>query len=1030
MADVSIKIQLQDTIEDVIGGVSSNKATNNVSSIVSKNTQKNDGTPLLSFAPGYIKFDVDGNLVNADGVAGKAILEGTYNGFVFGATNASGEYSVTLTITGSHIDSLIFYGDKLANQFPIEAYLDGDTANKIYSDDYIWAIVFDASTTSHSVTFTKWNRANYNACFTHIAVLRNELWLDKAWIKNVESVSQCTGQPNEIFYGTIANSGSAEILDRNGELLDYITEGIIENSNLPVSIWANGKQVQAHITNNSDYDTNSITLSFEMTNDFENWNNINYDGYLFSTTSINAYNMLVSVLNSIGYQNDYSNNYTGQLIDEMLDTYILIGNSTDSNVSEMSVKSYLQSITIPYPCLKSDTFKNIIEKFCILAQLQVYKDDNNKIKFISARPCVTTNELTKAIIIPAKHESSVFAETKILKNKYNGVEINKKIITKEENSNIYSSNTIYCCEDRVFIGNNEGVNEEIYDVYGGTFDTTNWFQFNFSIDLEKLNKERNLPINLDELKIEIVLNRKNYKMRNFNYTQDVEADTSNNILLKYSSTELNYHAFDTAFIDGQSVFNNIYSAKIDNNILYIRCQIEWATDIGSAVFEDVSYNMAFVQDFTFNILKPTYSIEDNTLKTGDKTVKINDCILIQENALFNDTYDISSLISNNIKYDYGLGIADATVTIICSNYYDINGNLVKDWSKGEIIQVGDIVRVDKDNEGNSASSYKDGTPRLWRVTGRTFRKQGVPLIDLELQEIRQYFKVVFMNGDEVYATQLVDHGEKATEPTAPTVGTGYAFEGWFTADNQEFNFNTSINQDITLYAKIEPQQISVTYEISSNTTISIERLSSDKENATIGSISTSETIYYNDQIKYVVSSSANFDYLGINVNDADTTSVNSSLTKIVTITEPTEIKTFIENWILVSQQQSVDVGFPNDAGSATTAVVVNNYNSGEELRVNTMLYVYLKNKITNDIDTLEVKIGQSGSNWLYSPGYVPFVWAVPSGAYESYYPFSIDFEFSPQSADSDITITVTKENADDYVSTSGYGMSFYALRKS
>lgn len=735
MADVSIKIQLQDTIEDVIGGVSANKATNNVSSIVSKNTKKNDGTPLLSFASGYIKFDVDGNLVNSDGVAGKAILEGTYNGFVFGATDANGEYSVTLTITGSHIDSLIFYGDKLANQFPIEAYLDGDNTNKIYSNDSIWAIVFDTSTTSHTVTFTKWNRANYNACFTHIAVLRNELWLDKAWIKNVESVSQSTGQPNEIFYGIIANSGSAEILDRNGELLDYITDGIIENSNLPVSIWANGKQVQAHITNNSDYDTNSITLSFEMTNEFENWDNINYDGYLFSTTSTTAYDMLVSVLNSIGYQNDYSNNYMGQLIDEMLENKIVIGNLIDDNTAEMSIKSYLQSITIPYPCLKSDTIRNIIEKFCILAQLQVYKDDNNKIKFISARPCITTNDLTKVLIIPVKHENSRFLETKILKNKYNGVEINKKIITKEENSNIYSSNPIYCCEDRIFVGNDEGKNDETYDVFGGTFDTTNWFQFNFSIDLEKLNKERNLPINLDELKIETILNRKNYTRKNGEYTLDVKADTSNNILLKYSAIELKYHMYNSARIDGQFVANNLYSAKIENNILYIRCQVEWATDIGSAELEDVSYNIAFIQDFTFNILKPTYSIEDNNLKTGDNVIKINDCILIQENTLFNNNYYISNLISNNIKNDYNGGIADATVTVTCSNYYDINGNLTKDWSKGEIIQVGDIVRIDKDNEGNSASYYKDGTPRLWRVTGRTFKKQGVPLIDLELQEI-------------------------------------------------------------------------------------------------------------------------------------------------------------------------------------------------------------------------------------------------------------------------------------------------------
>lgn len=733
MADVSIKIQLQDTIEDVIGGISADKAINNVSSAVSKNTQKNDGIPLLSFAQGYIKFDANGNLVNADGIAGRAILEGSYNGFVFGATNANGEYTVTLTITGSHIDSLIFYGDKLANQFATEAYLDGDTTNKIYSDDSIWAVKFSSVANSHTITFTKWNRANYNACFTHIAVLRNELWIDKAWLKNIESVSQSTGQPNEIFYGVIANTGNAEILDRNGELLDYITDGIIENSNLPVSIWANGKQIQAHITNNSDYDTNSITLSFEMTNDFENWDSIEYDGYLFSTTQINAYQILVSVLDNMGYSSTE--------ISEMLNKEIIIANSINDNIAEASIGTYLQKIFIRYPYLEADTIKNTIDKLCTLAQLQVYKDDDDKIRFISARPRATNNELSKVIVIPSKYQKSQFIETKILKNKYDGIDIDEGTIIKEENSNIYSSNPIYCHENRIGIANNTGVNDEIYDVWAGTNDTTNWLQFNFSIDLVPLNKEKHLPINLDDLKIEIVPNSKNYTFKYPNYTEDTNPDGANSILLKYTSREIPYHEYTSVYIDGKWTENNFYNAKIENNVLSIRCQIESATNIGSAIDTSISYNVAFIQDFTFNILKAIYNIDNNNLKFGNNPIKINNNELIQNTTNFLESplfiKKISYLIRDNIIDDYKNGIADATITVSCSNYYDINGNLVKDWSKGEIIQVGDIVRVDKDNEGNSASSYADKTPRLWRVTGRTFRKQGVPLIDLELQEIKQ-----------------------------------------------------------------------------------------------------------------------------------------------------------------------------------------------------------------------------------------------------------------------------------------------------
>ena len=1053
MADVSIKIQLQDTIEDVIGGVSADKVTNNVSSIVSKNTQKNDGTPLLSFAPGYIKFDVDGNLVNADEIAGKAILEGTYNGFVFGATNASGEYSVTLTISGSHIDSLIFYGDKLANQFPVEAYLDGDTANKIYSDDYIWAIVFDSSTTSHTVTFTKWNRANYNACFTHIAVLRNELWLDKAWIKNVESVSQCTGQPNEIFYGVIANSGSAEILDRNGELLDYITDGIIENSNLPVSIWANGKQVQSHITNDSDYDINSITLNLEYTNDISKWDETTFNGMLLGSSDKTLYEIFCFVLNKA--------NYTAEEIDSMLNKNILVGNSVDNNISEMSIKTYLQSITIPNPYLEPDTIKSTIDKICSISQLQLYENDLGEIKLINARPIMTIDEKQNVIVISSNVQKSQLTEQVVRKNNYDNVKISYISLSEENKKEKYASGEIIAYSGTNYIGDDEGVNSPFYNIESDLLFEFPYQTGKFNIDISSfdfpyLGTDDNYEIELSKTisNYEKAFDDAEYKnmgessvntiASNYGMPFDVSVNTTVLDYMEEYSITKNY-GYQDMFVRyenkayrtisnktniGNVPTNKNYWEEVEKNKLFIK----FGTQIYHYSPVTTENSLAFhkyLQNYIIriNVKKWLNSVDKEIIfGSGSNTIEIASNELMQDGATFNDK-SIMSTIGNNILDDYSNGISNASTTISCSNYYDINGNLVKDWSKGEIIQVGDIVRIDKDNEGNSASSYKDGTPKLWRVTGRTFRKQGVPLIDLELQEIRQYFKVVFMNGDEVYATQLVDHGEKATAPSDPSVGTGYTFEGWFTADNQEFNFNTPINQDITLYAKIEPQQISVTYDISPNTTISIERLSSNKKNATIGPITTSDTIYYNDQIKYVVSSSSTYDYIGITINDVDYETANASLPYTITITNALQIKTFIERWTLISKQ-TVNVLYPNKAGSATTDVVVNNYNYGEELRVNTTLYLHLKNKITNNIDTLNLYIGQSGSDWLTSPGNVPFGWAVPSSIYESYYPFSIDFEFSPQSADSDITITVTKENADDFVSASGPGMSFYALRKS
>ena len=48
---------------------------------------------------------------------------------------------------------------------------------------------------------------------------------------------------------------------------------------------------------------------------------------------------------------------------------------------------------------------------------------------------------------------------------------------------------------------------------------------------------------------------------------------------------------------------------------------------------------------------------------------------------------------------------------------------------GDIVKVNDIVYFDND-------TYSNGLQRYWVVRGRRFRKVGVPLIDLELQEVK------------------------------------------------------------------------------------------------------------------------------------------------------------------------------------------------------------------------------------------------------------------------------------------------------
>jgi len=62
------------------------------------------------------------------------------------------------------------------------------------------------------------------------------------------------------------------------------------------------------------------------------------------------------------------------------------------------------------------------------------------------------------------------------------------------------------------------------------------------------------------------------------------------------------------------------------------------------------------------------------------------------------------------------------------------------------------------------------------------------------------------NGGSSVANKVIKKGEKVSKPANPT-RTGYTFNGWY-LDNKSFNFNTSVEKDITLTAKWTKNQTS------------------------------------------------------------------------------------------------------------------------------------------------------------------------------------------------------------------------------
>lgn len=374
--------------------------------LLTEKTHRNYGSNLYMY----------GNKLRPRNVVGKDL---SYDGVRFGETDENGLLDLTLTVTAAGEDGLvqgvIVYGDFYALQYATEAELDDGTIIK--SDDEVWAIRWNEPAKTHTVTFKKWNRANYNACFTHLTVLPSVLEFDRRKLRHVDSLSQCTGQRDTIWYGVIWNTGSIEIWDSDGEIYDYIKDGIIEDTQMPIIIENKGRHgataLQHHLNARASYEIETRMLKIELTNKLEAWDTMKYAGRAL-TEACTAWELLVEVFGTIGYTEDD--------VKAMCDKKIpVLIPSTKTNI-EMTVEDFFRAVTIPYPYLEESTFREAITKFCQLGMLWCYCDDDDNIKFVSARPKLLQGELDRAYTWPNSRKYGTTTRDLFLRNRFKKVE--------------------------------------------------------------------------------------------------------------------------------------------------------------------------------------------------------------------------------------------------------------------------------------------------------------------------------------------------------------------------------------------------------------------------------------------------------------------------------------------------------------------------------------------------------------------------------------------------------------------------------
>jgi hypothetical protein len=709
MADIQVRIQLQDTIPDEITGFETTTKTNNASSanIVSDLAKADNGVNMKSWAtPHVVNGETVLGLSLKDGVVGgadtKLVSQNGYNGYVFGAVSEDKELLVDIFVMGDNIDSIIVYGDQTANQFPTRAYLNNDTSKVIYSDDAVWAIKFDTPASSQRITFTHWNRANYNACITAINRLDNTLVLDKAWIQSLDSLSQATGQPKEIYYGVTANRGSLSVLDVNGELLDYINDGIINPNDLPVDIYANGKKLQSHICSSLNYSTKAFLCNAELTSKEESKfsQTINLKDY--RTSPISLKEVLVNYV------------YNGQNIDEMLTNETsYYDNTTQTNVF-LSIDEYLQNIKTDFIYFYDESPSTILNWICQATQMALVEQVDGSKKFISLRP-LRNNK--KQILVNKSKMFSSFERDVIVNNIYDKVNITSEDVAVSID-NVFDKTYKLKTEDGYgtywydpsAIGLDAKFNkyEADYFGYSMTFFDTLSYKNNEFYDLSKAIcvLTKNLPRSVAPVGDTIEVNSKLER-----------------VSLSFSNRNKDEYSLPTITGVPSSVTLTNADSPHDNKEPYIFAIFLNIDPFRGADAVNYGYNSV-----NLAIQATKYTIEENISEwgNGDKEYSIRDNPFVSKSVILthnNINQPIGNIIANNILHDYEKGVKTAKVSVGCLDYNDINGNIVKNWQNGDILDVGDILTFE-DEKGT------------WIITGRNFRYAGVPMLDLELQEVK------------------------------------------------------------------------------------------------------------------------------------------------------------------------------------------------------------------------------------------------------------------------------------------------------
>ena len=452
-------------------------------------------------------------------------------------------------------------------------------------------------------------------------------------------------------------------------------------------------------------------------------------------------------------------------------------------VSATTLGDALQEKTIASPYLSPASYRETIEKFCVLGQMSLALNEQGYITFYDARPQVKKGDITDALTISNRYKISNLNRALFVKNKVDGVDIkqNKPSSSVDYNTLCYTKNIE---QIRDYLTNSYNNNSEnsvtnvdgnrprtkvISEGYYTTFDVKIPKRSDFGLkDIQEIlsGKDRNgkpyISYNVTWAYNDIRTSAKSFdgeiEIKNMPYPENVEtgniieasSSSAVHIVVNGLNTKVEAGGYPMVYVEtnledkstivDKNLFtlvnNEYYSATVTilvgKRCYYLSEEKDWTDNTSS--YSGYGYSWipkAASVSFYGNVYEVSFEEVDCSSANIESATNP---VSVPTNELMQNLSDVES-IRDNILDDYKNGVPTATIDLFCG---------LGDWKNGEIIQPNRLLQFE-DEDG------------YWRVTGRTFKYKGAPTLSLELQQ--QQTTWAQLNAPSNVVTQWVSAGD-------------------------------------------------------------------------------------------------------------------------------------------------------------------------------------------------------------------------------------------------------------------------------